>query len=122
VDEVALQVIGSEGDDVQELDELTGRLYDILLELDVAAVHPVPPAKIPDGSKGIGTAVGGLLVRLGNASILRRVIDAIRDWAARTRRDVEVTMNGDTLKLTGVSSAQQDKIIDAWIARHSNGS
>jgi hypothetical protein len=41
VDEVVLHVIESEGDDVEELDELTGRLRADLLELDVASVDHV---------------------------------------------------------------------------------
>jgi hypothetical protein len=32
-----------------------------------------------------------------------------------------VTVAGDTLRLTGVTSEQQDKIIDAWLARHAGG-
>jgi hypothetical protein len=31
---------------------------------------------------------------------------------------VEVSIGGDTLKVTGATSQQQETIIDAWLARH----
>jgi hypothetical protein len=50
------------------------------------------------------------------------VIDLARRFAAQQDRTVEIRVSEhDVLKLTGVTSAQQDKIIDEWIARHSAG-
>jgi hypothetical protein len=34
---------------------------------------------------------------------------------------VEVSIDGDVLKLTGATSQQQEKIVDAWLARHAAG-
>jgi hypothetical protein len=34
---------------------------------------------------------------------------------------VEIAYAGDVLKVTGVTAAQQEKIIDAWLARHAAG-
>jgi hypothetical protein len=45
----------------------------------------------------------------------------VRGWSSRTGRTVEVTIGEDTLKLTGVTSQQQEKIIDGWLARHAPG-
>ena len=42
-------------------------------------------------------------------------------WASRTGRTVEVSIGGDVLKVTGVTSHQQGEIIDAWLARHAPG-
>ena len=41
---------------------------------------------------------------------------------ARNDRVVEVTEGGDTLKLGRATREQQEKIIDAWLARHPPGS
>ena len=43
---------------------------------------------------------------------------AVLAWAARTQRTVEITMDGDTLKLDAATPQQQQEIIDAWLARH----
>jgi hypothetical protein len=46
---------------------------------------------------------------------------AVGLWTSRTRRTVEVSIDGDPLKVTGVTSQQQEKIIDARLARHAPG-
>jgi hypothetical protein len=50
------------------------------------------------------------------------VVTAVRDWAARNNREVELTIDGDTLRATRISAAQQEKVIDAWLARHAPSS
>ena len=64
---------------------------------------------------------GGLLAQFGTLDGLRAVVAAVRGWASRTGRTVEVSIDGDVLKVTGVTSQQQEKIIDAWLARHAPG-
>jgi len=39
------------------------------------------------------------------------------DFASRTGRTVEVNIGEDYLKVTGVTSQQQEEIIDAWVIR-----
>jgi hypothetical protein len=107
--------------DTDELIEATGRLRAELLELDVAAVDPISEATAPEHAKGLATVAGSLLVRFGPAG-LRAVVDAVRVWATRTNREVEVNYGGDVLKVSGVTTAQQEKIIDAWLARFATGS
>jgi hypothetical protein len=46
----------------------------------------------------------------------------IRDWVSRTGRTVEVTIDGDTIKVTGATAQQQETIINAWLARHAPSS
>jgi hypothetical protein len=43
---------------------------------------------------------------------------AVCGFAARTGRTIEVSIGGDHLKVTGMTSQQQGEIIDAWLARH----
>jgi hypothetical protein len=107
--------------DMEELADLTALLRADLLELDVDSVDPVPVEAAPEQAKGVAELVGWLAVRFGTVETLRAVVSAVRGWAARTSRVVEVSVGGDVLKLTGVTSEQQDRIIDGWLARHAAG-
>jgi hypothetical protein len=91
-----------------------------LLVLDVDAVEPVSGGAVPEGVKGLSSLAGVLVVRWGAAG-LQTVLAKIRDWALRNGRSVEVTIDGDTMKVTGASWEQQEKIINAWLARHPTG-
>lgn len=120
-DEVTVRVAGVPGDDAEELAVATARLRDELLALDVDDVEPLAGEAVPDGAKGLSVVLGALLVKVGSGVPLRAVLDALLRWARASRRDVEVTLDGDTLRLTGVSAEQQDRIIDSWLARHAGG-
>lgn len=101
--------------------ELTRILRSELLDLDVTAVDWADSNPVPDNAKGVAGLAKALIVKLASSGALRAVVNAVRNWAARSNRTVEVSLGGDVLKLTGVTSAQQEKIIDAWIARHAAG-
>jgi Effector Associated Constant Component 1 len=118
-DGVTVQVLPFADGDLEELTALTARLRDELLELDVAGVDDVPAPDVPGDAKGVGAVTGWLVVQLGAAGGARALLEIVRQWVTRTRHEVEVTWGGDSLKVSGVSSAQQEKIIDAWLARHS---
>jgi hypothetical protein len=107
--------------DAEELADLSGGLQAELLGVDAASVAPLTAGEAPEGAKGIGTLAGWLLVQFGNLDGLRAVVAAVRRWASRTGSTVEVSIGGDTLKVTGATSQQQDKIIDAWLTRHAPG-
>lgn len=71
----------------------------------------------PGGAKGAG-AVFGLIGRAVGGEALRTALAALVNWAGRSGRTVEVCLDGDTIKLGGASREQQDRIVEAWIARH----
>ncbi|WP_405804851.1 hypothetical protein OG729_06465 [Streptomyces sp. NBC_00210] len=104
--------------DPEELAEFTGRLRAELLDLDVMAVDPVRDPAEPAQAKGLATVVGWLAIQLRTAEGLRAVVNAVGGWAGRTDRVVEISLGGDTLKVTGATSAQQELLISAWLARH----
>ena len=120
--DVLVQVRPTGDEETDELLDVTDGLREELLTLDVDAVRPVEARDAPDGAKGLAAIAGWLAVQLASAEGLRAAVDALKGWATQRRREVEVTIGGDTLKLSGVSADEQERIIDAWIARHSAGS
>lgn len=106
--------------DAEELARAAGQLREELLELDVLRVEPVGDTA-PEGAKGLGELMGWLMLQLGTMGGLRSVVDTAGAWASRSDREVEISYGGDVLRVTGVSSAQQERIIDAWLARHAAG-
>jgi hypothetical protein len=109
--------------DAEELAELAQRLRRHLLELDVDAVEPATEGEAPAGAKGIELlAIGGLVVQFAMKSeILRSVVDATSAWLGRQQgRSVKLTLDGDTLEVTGVSSDEQRRLVDLWVARHAD--
>lgn len=87
-----------------------------LLDLDIDAAELVD-GEVPDGAKSGSGLVATLGVKFGPAA-LKAVFAKIRDWLARTERGVELTIDGDTIKLTGATAAQQEQLLAVWLARH----
>jgi hypothetical protein len=68
--------------------------------------------------------VGALLIALGqSADGLRSVVAAIRDWLSRgdgTRRTVRLELDGDALELSQAGPAEQDRLIELFVSRHTS--
>ena len=82
---------------------------------------PASGGEAPDSSKGVGLlAAGGLVVRFVlRQDLLQSIIDGIRSWLGRQHaRSIKLTLDGDSLELTGVSSAEQDRLVELWVMRH----
>lgn len=103
--------------DQDEAAGLARRLRAELLDLDVDAVGPWSGDMIQEGAKG-GSGLGVMLVVRWGAAGLQAVLTKIRDWVLRNGCSVEATIDGDTVKVTGATWEQQEKIINAWLARH----
>ncbi len=109
--------------DSEELLELTQGLRGELLELDVDSVDPGPRGEAPEGAKGAEIlAFGGLAIQFAlRSSVLRSVVDATVAWLGRQQaRSVKLTLDGDTLEVTGVSSEEQSQLIEQWVTRHAD--
>jgi hypothetical protein len=113
-----LQVLPGQDSDVEELADLGDRLRAELLEYDVSSVEPLPAEEVPPGAKGIGQVAGWLVAQFGTLDGLQAVINGVRAWAARTHRTVEITMDGETLKIGAATAQQQQDLVDAWLVRH----
>lgn len=118
--DLVLQIVPDADDDAAHLEELTALLREELLELDVDSVEPVSEERAPEGSKGVLAALGGWLAVHFGASGVKGVLSAIVAWAGRTGKTVEVTLDGNTLKLTGTNSEVQARIVEEFLARHSS--
>jgi hypothetical protein len=121
VDGLILQVLPVADSDVEELADLAAELHAELLGVDGASVAPVRAEAAPAGAKGLGDVAGWLVAQFGTLDGLRALVAAVRGFAARTGRTIVVDIGGDRLEVTGVTSRQQEQIIDAWLARHGSG-
>ncbi|MEV7023260.1 hypothetical protein [Kitasatospora sp. NPDC093558] len=114
-----LQVGPDAGLDPDELTELAARLRTELLDdLDLTDAEPVEEETAPEDAKGLGSLAGALLVHFVDIEMLRAVVTSVRNWVGRTGHVVELSLGGDTLKVTGVTAKQQETMIDDWLARH----
>ncbi len=116
-----MQVVPVADSDEEELADLAGQLHAELLGVDDASVGPLPVGAVQEGAKGLGDVAGWLVAQFGTLDGLRALVAAVRGFASRTGRTVEVSIGGDSLKVTGATSRQQEQIIDAWLARHVPG-
>jgi hypothetical protein len=121
-DRLILRVLPVADSDAEELAGLADGLCAELLAADAVSITPITQASVPEGAKGLGTLAGWLMAQFGTMDGLHAAVAAVRGWARRTGRTVEVSIGGDVLKVTGVTSQQQGEIIDAWLARHAASS
>jgi hypothetical protein len=122
--ELSVELQAGPDADAEELAQLVGRLRAELLDLDVESVQQPERGEAPEESKGTGwLAAGELMVRLVTSpEVLASIIAGVQSWLRRnSARSVKLTIGRDTLEVSGVSSAEQDRLIDLWVARHATG-
>lgn len=106
--------------DAAEVEESLIRLRrELLNHPDVADARAVSAVASPAGSKAVDGLIAALAVTVLHPTVLSTVMDVVRSWAVRLDRTVRVEVDGDVLELTGVTSAQQQQALDAWLSRHS---
>jgi len=107
--------------DAEEWPELTSRLREELLDLDVEAVQTPTAEGSLEGSKGAGLLeIGSLVVQFVlHSDVLTSIVNVLKSWNGRRLvRSVKLTLDGDSLEIAGVSSAEQERLVELWIARH----
>ena len=109
--------------DATEIGMLTRQLRSELLRLDLEDVEVPFSDVVPTGSKGLDVAVVGQLVAQLSpaATSLASVVSAIRAWLARGRvvRTIRIELDGDVLAVSGASSADENRLVDLFVTRHS---
>jgi hypothetical protein len=115
-DQVARIVVSSRGGDVGDADDLAGQLRQELHDTGFDVTRPTEGAA-PSGAKGDALAWAQLAVSFSGG--LPALVAAIRGFTRRDEtRTVTMTLGDDTLELAGPTSAQQQQLVDAWLARH----
>ncbi len=111
--------VGPDGD-AEEIAHATSQLRRELLDLDVDEVEVPQTGEPPPGARAVDVAaLGALVVNLADPQLLGAVVAAVRTWlAGSSRRSIKLQLGGDALELTGVSSKEQRRLTDEWLARH----
>jgi hypothetical protein len=119
---LGVQVVAGPDDDAEEIAEATRQLRRELLELDVITVEVPSAGEPPPGSRAIDVAaLGALLVHLADPAMLSGVVAAVRSWlSGSSKRSIKMELDGDVLELKGVSSQEQRRLTDEWLARHTS--
>lgn len=118
---LVMRVLPVEDSDQLELAQWAGQLYLELQDLDHFPVELLIPEVAPEGAKGAGAFAAGLAARLTTVDGVRALIAAVRGFVSRTGRSVEVSIGDDKLIISHATAEQQEKVIDAWLARHAVG-
>jgi len=115
--------VDARGDtDEEELEELTSKLGRELEQLEVDEVERPVVGEAPEGTRALDIlALGTLVVKLvQSAQPLRDVVQTVRRWVGNQENStVRIEMDGDSIEVSSVSSVEKDKLINAWIERHS---
>jgi hypothetical protein len=111
--------IDTDGGDA-ELDDLRMSLLDDLSALDIDRIEEVKGSEVPPNTRGVEVlALGKLLAKFAPDAV-KIVTGVIRGWLQRSAaRSVDLTIDGDTIKLSRVSDADQARLLELFIARHS---
>jgi hypothetical protein len=114
--------VGSDADP-EEVAEATLQLRRELLELDVESVEIPRAGEPPPGTRAVDlAALGTLVVTVTQSQLLASVVAAVRSWlAGAQKRSIKLELGGDTLELSGVTSAEQRRLTDEWLRRHESG-
>ncbi len=120
---LGIQVAFGPDDDAEQVAEATLGLRRELLELDVDAVEPPRTGEAPPGSRAAEVAaLGALVVTVAQSGMLTPVVAAVQSWLARSPpRSVKLELDGDVLEVSGVSSRDQQRLVDEWLRRHAGG-
>jgi hypothetical protein len=106
--------------DTEDLERLTRQLREELSDLDVQADLMTGGSAPANAMAGDIIEWGTLLVTLAaSGGVITTLINVLQAWLTRhDRRCVTLEINGDKLQVTGISSAEQQQLIDAWLNRH----
>lgn len=118
--ELRVELLPAADIDTEEMAGLTGRLRSELLDLDVDAVERAVSGAVPDAAKGADLiALGALVVQFADSAMLHSLVGVVASWLGRQdHRSIKLTLDGDSLELSSVSTAEQQQLIDLWVNRH----
>jgi Effector Associated Constant Component 1 len=108
------------GADAEELDQQLRWLREELLELEVEAVNRVTGDTAPQGAKSpAADLTDTLIIAFSNSAVLAALVGVLRTWLSRgSGRKVKLQIGADRIEIEGLSTADQEKLIEQWIARN----
>ena len=111
-----LEVEVGSGTDALPLGQLADRLQTAGVDRARSPEVDVPESGVRGGELG---APGTLLLTLaGSGEMLRVVVDTVRSWLLGARaRSAKLTIDGDSIEVTGLTSRKQDELIRLWAER-----
>ena len=107
-----------------EAEELAQRAVELrreLLELDIEFAEPAAAGPAPPGTRGDEFLIAGALIvtLVRSPGLVKALIETVQLWITRDQhRTVELEINGDELKLTGITGEDQHEVIQDWIKRN----
>jgi hypothetical protein len=107
--------------DPEDRERLARQLRNELRTLDVDDVTTVVGAAPPEGAKGVGASLTELLVTMSaGGGVFVTVIATIKDWLGRRSagHTVKLTIDGDTLELSGATPVERADLIETFVRRH----
>ena len=117
VERLMLKINAGPEVDYEKLADISLQLKEDLSELDVEAVDLVSEGKVPVVAKAGEPVIWGTLLLTLTVEALKAVIRYIQSWLGATGcRSVELEFRGNKLKVTGISSKEQQRLIDTFIA------
>jgi hypothetical protein len=105
----------------EELQELLRHLSTELSDLPLVVTTVSRDVAAPPGAKGIPTELTELLsIRMiFSREYVQKLLATVHHWVARQRgATVKVTLEGDTVELTGASSDQVERLVKLFVDRH----
>ncbi len=122
--QVILNIDAGQEDDPEEIERFTQQLREELTELDVEAVDLVRAGETPAKAK-VGDPItwGMLLLTLAaSGGVITTVINVLQSWLTRQeRRSISLEIDGDKVEIKGISSKEQQRLINEWHSRHAKG-
>jgi hypothetical protein len=110
------------GTDPEDVERLGRQLGNELRALDVDDVAAVDGAAPPEGAKsGVALSLTEWLVTLsGGGGVFVTLIGTLKDWLSRRAgaHKVSVTIDGDTLELSGATPLERAELIETFVRRH----
>jgi len=123
--ELTIHIQQAEEED-ERLELSTQQLREELLDLNLDSVDFVKSGNAPNGSKAGEEVItwGSLLVSFAaSGGILPSLISTLQSWLSRRdNQTISMEIGGDKLEVTGLSSEEQNKLIEVWITRHKEAS
>lgn len=109
--------VGVEDD---EREQLTRQLGAELDELHIESLTAVGGRPAPTGSKGADTWGDWLITLSASGGVFTSILATIQDWLNRNRgaHTVKVVLDGDSLELSAATTAEQAKIVRAFVRKH----